>query len=84
MVTNIGHGTKQYSLLSPPRREPSAVGAWDVLALLQAGGCELLCEEGRELVRELVHTCEFVRYPRCGSRINDDRVTKLSLHHPIS
>ena len=21
---------------------------------------------------------------RCGSRINDDRVTKLSLHHPIS
>ena len=33
---------------------------------------------------ELVHTCEFVRYPRYGSRINDDRVTKLALHHPIS
>ena len=44
MATNIGHGTKQYRLLSPPRREPSAVGAWDVLALLRAGGCELLCE----------------------------------------
>ncbi len=27
---------------------------------------------------------ELVRVLRGGSRINDDRVTKLSLHHPIS
>ena len=26
----------------------------------------------------------LVRYPRCGRRINNDRVTELSLHHPIS
>ena len=29
-------------------------------------------------VRRLVHC------PLCGTRINDDRVTKLSLHHPTS
>ena len=27
---------------------------------------------------------ELVRVLRGGSRIHDDRVTKLSLHHPIS
>ena len=46
MVTNIGHGTKQYRLLSLPRRYASVVSWWDMLALLSAGGGELACESG--------------------------------------